>query len=182
MLGALVVALVAAGFSFIDSPVNARGENQAEFTLQGKVVSVSDGDTLNVLVNGRTERIRLASIDAPEIGKGSQQPGQPYGQASRRALADLVAGKNVTLPCFERDRYQRAICDVTLPDGTTANQKQVLAGMAWANTEKRGQFLRDQSLPEFQQQAQRAGRGLWQESNPVEPWVWRYQCWRQNQC
>ena len=182
VLGALLVVLAAAGFAFLDSPVNARGETQAAFTLNGRVVSVSDGDTLNVLVNGRTERIRLASIDAPELGKGSQQPGQPYGQASRRALADLVAGETVALRCFERDRYQRAICDVPLPDGTTANQQQVLAGMAWANMEKRGQFIRDASIRDLEQQARLAKRGLWQDASPVEPWVWRYQCWRQKQC
>lgn len=182
IFGTLVVVVAAAGFAFLDSPVNARGEAQAAFTLNGRVVSVSDGDTLNLLVNGRTERIRLASIDAPELGKGNQQPGQPYGQASRRALADLVAGETFALRCFERDRYQRAICDVPLPDGTTANQQQVMAGMAWANMEKRGQFIRDSSVRDLEQQARLAKRGLWQDAGPVEPWVWRYQCWRQKQC
>jgi endonuclease YncB( thermonuclease family) len=37
-------------------------------------------------------------------------------------------------------------------------------------------------MPDLQQQAQRQGRGLWADADPVEPWVWRYQCWRQKQC
>jgi endonuclease YncB( thermonuclease family) len=180
--GVLAVVAVAVGFSFLDTPASARAETDAVFTLQGRVVSVADGDTFTILANGRTQRIRMASIDAPETGKGNQQPGQPYGQASRRALADLVAGKNLTLQCFERDRYERAICDVPLSQGGTANQSQVRNGMAWANMEKRGQFLRDKSMPDLQQQAQRQGRGLWADADPVEPWVWRYQCWRQKQC
>lgn len=181
--GALVVMVVALlGVSLFELPANAGNDTTSAFSLSGKVVHVSDGDTFNLLVNGRTERIRMASIDAPEIGKGNQQPGQPYGQASRQALSDLIAGKTVVLQCFERDRYERAICDVGLSDGTTANQRQVRQGMAWANTEKRGQFLRDSSLPELQQQARRQGLGLWRDAHPVEPWAWRYHCWRQQQC
>ena len=38
--------------------------------LVGKVVSVSDGDTLKVLVNDQQIKIRLGGIDAPE----SDQP------------------------------------------------------------------------------------------------------------
>lgn len=182
MAGALALVAVAVGFSFLDAPASARAETDAAFTLKGRVVSVADGDTFTILANGRTQRIRMASIDAPETGKGNQQPGQPYGQASRRALADLVAGKNLALQCFERDRYERAICNVPLPQGGTANQSQVRNGMAWANMEKRGQFLRDKAMPDLQQQAQRQGLGLWGEANPIEPWVWRYQCWRQKQC
>lgn len=181
VLGALaiIVAVVVGG---IELPANAGSETGDTFSLTGRVVQVSDGDTFNLLVNGRTQRVRMASIDAPETGKGNEQPGQPFGQASRQALAQLVSGKTLTLSCHERDRYERAICDVPLPEGGTANQQMVAQGMAWANMEKRGRFLRDTSLPALQETAQRNRLGLWQGPNPVEPWVWRYQCWRQRQC
>jgi endonuclease YncB( thermonuclease family) len=158
------------------------GPARAAYILTGRVVRVSDGDTFNLLVNGKEQRIRMASIDAPEIKKDRQQPGQDQAQASRQALSALIAGKTLTLACFERDRYDRYICDVPLGDGMTANQKQVAMGMAWANMEGRGKFMRDPGIPALEQQARRERAGIWGHGNPVRPWVWRYQCWQQQQC
>lgn len=159
------------------------GAPPGSYSLAGRVVQVTDGDTFSLLVNGRELRIRLASIDAPETGNSkNQRPGQPYAQASRKALAALIAGKSITAQCHEQDHYERHICDVPLPDGTTANRQLVQKGMAWANMEKRGKFLRDASLPAVQEQARAAGLGIWQQPEAVAPWVWRYQCWQKQQC
>ncbi len=152
------------------------------YTMAGRVVQVADGDTFTLLVQGRQQRVRMASIDAPEIGKNPDRPGQAHGQASRKALSALISGKTISLRCYERDRYDRNICDVPLPGGDTANRKQVAAGMAWANMEGRGKFMRDPELPVLEQQAKRDGAGIWQQARPVSPWVWRYQCWQQRQC
>ena len=153
-----------------------------EFQLSGTVVHVADGDTFTLLVDKRRERIRMASIDAPEVTVDKNQPGQLMSQASRKALATLIAGKQLTLHCYEKDRYQRSICDVPLEDGITANQRQVMGGMAWANMEGRGKFMRDSSLPRFEEKARQARIGLWSQNDQVPPWVWRYQCWKQGQC
>ena len=156
--------------------------NGSQFELTGKVVRIADGDTFTLLVSGKQERIRMSSIDAPETTKDRERPGQPMAQASRDALAKLISGKTLTVSCFEQDRYGRNVCDVPLDDGSTANQKQVQAGMAWANMEKRGQFMRDNKLPGLEQQARSKRLGIWQENKPVQPWVWRYQCWQKQQC
>ncbi len=181
-----VLVLGAGGFSALAlGPDVVAGPAQgasAQYELAGRVVRVSDGDTFNVLVQGRQQRVRMASIDAPEVTKDKERPGQPYAQASRDALASLISGKDLVLVCYERDRYERNICDVPLADGMTANQKQVENGMAWANMEGRGKFMRDARLPSLEQQARRAGRGIWRQPEPVPPWVWRYQCWQQQQC
>jgi endonuclease YncB( thermonuclease family) len=152
------------------------------YSLTGRVVHVADGDTFTVLVQGRRERVRMASIDAPETTKGPEQPGQPFAQASRDALAGLVSGKTLELQCFERDRFERNICDVPLGGGTTANRRQVEAGMAWANMEGQGKFMRDPELGPLEARARESRLGLWQRNDAVRPWVWRYQCWKQRQC
>jgi endonuclease YncB( thermonuclease family) len=152
------------------------------YTLDGKVVKVADGDTLTLLSGRQRLKVRLASIDAPEVRKDKLQPGQPYAQQSRKALAALVAGKVVVLRCYERDRYARNICDVMLADGSTASQRQVAQGMAWANMEAQGRFMRDTRLPQLEQQARRQRLGLWQRADAVQPWVWRDQCWRKGRC
>ncbi len=159
-------------------PVQAQG-----FELTGRVVRVADGDTLTILSgNRKQERVRLASIDAPETTKDSRRPGQPFAEASRRFLSDLVSGQHLTLSCHERDRHGRAVCDVPLAGGETANQKLVRAGMAMANREKGGRFLRDPRIAELEREAQQARVGIWSEPNPVPPWKWRYDCWQQGQC
>lgn len=159
-----------------------QGSTHSAYTLFGRVVHVADGDTFTLLVEGHQERVRLASIDAPETTHGRERPGQPFGQVSKDALARLVAGKVLSLICFERDRYDRHICDVPLADGSTANQKQVAGGVAWANMEGHGKYMRDRKIPELEAQARRSRLGLWQSPDPVRPWVWRYQCWKHGQC
>ena len=69
--------------------------------LTGKVVSVSDGDTLRVLVEDQQIKIRLGGIDAPESD-------QPFGQASKRYLAEAVAGQTVVVEFEKKDRYGRS--------------------------------------------------------------------------
>lgn len=153
----------------------------SSYKLTGKVVRVSDGDTVNLLVENKQERIRLASIDAPETAHGSSQPGQPFGEASRKNLADYVAGKTLTVVCFEKDHYDRHICDIPV-NGTTANRLQVEQGYAWANQQAKGKFLRDKALPELEKSARQKKLGLWAEPNAVAPWEWRVACWKNKKC
>ncbi|NYT63852.1 thermonuclease family protein [Alcaligenaceae bacterium] len=152
------------------------------YTLTGRVVRVADGDTFTLLVDGKQQKVRMASIDAPETTKGSKQPGQAHAQAAKDALAALIAGKTLSINCFERDRYDRNVCDVPLGNGVTANQKQVAAGLAWANMEGRGKFMRDPKIPPLERQAKDAKKGIWSQPGAVSPWAWRYQCWKQQQC
>jgi len=176
----VLTALSVLGLSLVLGPISS-AQGAGQFTLTGKVIQVSDGDTINILVNQQTHRIRLASIDAPETAHGSARPGQPYGEASRKHLADYVAGKTLTLICFEKDRYERDVCDVPV-DGTTANRLQVQYGMAWANQQGSGKYLRDHSLVELERKAKQAKLGLWAEPHAVAPWVWRFDCWQKQKC
>jgi len=91
-------------------------------SLTGKVVKITDGDTLYVLdANYQQHKIRLAGIDAPERK-------QAYGLASRKHLASIVAGKQVTIEYQKRDRYGRIVGKVLL-DGIDACLEQVKGGL-----------------------------------------------------
>ncbi len=93
-------------------------------SLTGKVVKITDGDTLYVLdANYKDHKIRLAGIDAPERR-------QAYGLASRKHLASIVAGKQVRVEYQKRDRYGRIVGKVLL-DGIDVCLEQVKAGLAW---------------------------------------------------
>ncbi len=93
-------------------------------TLTGKVVKITDADTLYVLdANYQQHKIRLAGIDAPERK-------QAYGLASRKHLGSIVAGKQVTVEYQKRDRYGRIVGKVLL-NRVDACLEQVKAGFAW---------------------------------------------------
>ncbi|MBP2845795.1 thermonuclease family protein, partial [Dickeya oryzae] len=85
-------------------------------------------------------------------------------------LKKLIAGQSVTVSYTEHDRYGRIIGRVSL-QGTDASTYMVSAGAAWVYD----RYNTDDHLPDIQRQAQAAQRGLWTESDPVPPWVWRRQ-------
>ena len=129
--------------------------------LTGKVVSVSDGDTLRILVDDLQIKIRLGGIDAPESD-------QPFGQASKRYLAEVVAGQTVVVEFEKKDRYGRVIGKVLL-DGADMNLRQVEAGYAWwYEYYKRDQSEADQQAYAAAEQQARGSRvGLWSEPAPI---------------
>jgi len=176
--GWLLAAGLAAGLGAAAFGLGAEDAPSAgTYALAGRVVDVADGDTLTLLVGRNRERIRLASIDAPETSHGRERPGQPFGQAARKALAGLIAGGTYTLACYERDRYRRHVCDLPLGEGETANRRMVAAGMAWANMQSGGKYMRDPDLPGLQDHARDRRLGLWAQPGAIAPWEWRWRCW-----
>ncbi len=137
-------------------------------TLTGKVGRVVDGDTLYVLdANYKDHKIRLAGIDAPERR-------QAYGLASRKHLASIVAGKQVTVEYQKRDRYGRIVGKVLL-DGIDVCLEQVKAGFAWHYKKyQHEQSAEDRELyADAENKARNERLGLWRENNPNPPWEYR---------
>lgn len=129
----------------------------------GRVVRVSDGDTLEVLRGRETVRIRLHGIDCPELG-------QPFGQRARQRTGDLAMGKTVTVRPVEDDRFGRVVAEILLPGGASLNRKLVEEGLAWWF---RQYAPRDVELRLLEEKARDARRGLWADRHPVPPWKWR---------
>lgn len=132
-------------------------------TISGRVVSIADGDTLTLLQDRTNQQIkvRLAEIDAPEKK-------QPFGQASRQALADAVFQKVVRVDVIGIDKYGRSIGRILL-GGDDINRRQIRTGHAWEYRE----YL---ATPEYLDEEERARTrrlGLWADRNPVPPWDWR---------
>ena len=131
--------------------------------FSGPVISVLDGDTIEVLHNTRAERVRLNGIDCPEKG-------QPYGKKAKQAASALVFGKQVTLKTYGLDKYGQTIADVLLPDGTNVNHELVKQGWCWWY---RKYAPGNVVLEELERRARGAGLGLWADSAPIPPWEWR---------
>lgn len=93
--------------------------------FSGKVIHVTDGDTITVLNDGNEQvKIRLNGIDCPENA-------QAYGNKAKEFTKDLVALQVVTIKAFDQDGYGRTIGDVILDDGRNLSQELVKAGYAW---------------------------------------------------
>src|SRR5262245_50261614 len=121
--------------------------------FSGKVVGISDGDTIRLMYEGRAQRVRLWGIDAPESK-------QPWGTRAKQYTGDLAFGRVVTVRVHDIDRYKRLVAEVIPPDGRNLNQVLVRAGMAWWYR----QFAkRDPVLQSLEQEARAAKRGLWND-------------------
>lgn len=129
----------------------------------GRVISVLDGDTIEVLHNQHPQRIRLHGIDCPEKG-------QAYGNKAKHAASTLVFGKEVTLQTYGQDKYKRTLADVILPDGTNVNHELVKEGWCWWY---RKYAPDNRELEQLETEARGAGKGLWADPHLVPPWEWR---------
>ena len=138
-------------------------------TIDGRVVSVADGDTITVLDNDKVQhKIRLGGIDAPEKS-------QAYGNRSKESLSDLVFSKAVTVETEKKDRYGRDVGKV-LVSGVDANLLQVQRGFAWHyKAYQREQSANDRKLYDLaESEARAARRGLWADDVSVPPWDFRH--------
>jgi endonuclease YncB( thermonuclease family) len=136
--------------------------------LTGKVVTVTDGDTISVLDGQQTQhKIRLMGIDCPEKT-------QPFGQKARDSLSGLVFGRSVSVDWQKQDRYGRIVGKVVV-SGQDANLEQVRRGMAWHYKKyEREQEPSDRvTYAETEFGARNARRGLWVDREPIPPWDWR---------
>ena len=129
----------------------------------GLVVSVLDGDTLDILHKQHPERIRLSGIDCPEKG-------QSYGHQAKQATSAMVLGKEVLLQTHGRDRSGHILADVRLPDGTHVNHTLVKNGWCWWY---RQYAPRNTELARLEKHAREAQAGLWVSPTHVPPWEWR---------
>ena len=137
-------------------------------TITGRVVGVTDGDTITVLdAENAQHKIRLAGIDAPEKK-------MPFGQRSKEQLSDLVFSKQVEVETGKIDRYGRSV-GVIFVNGRDANLAMVNAGLAWHYKQyQKEQTASDRLLYAHAEEQARLGRiGLWRDNYPTPPWDYR---------
>lgn len=130
----------------------------------GKVVGVSDGDTIKVLQDGKQVKIRLYGVDTPEKA-------QSFGQKAKKFTINMAANKMADVQPVATDRYGRTIGLVTVY-GRSLNKELVRNGYAWVYR----QYCKESfcaELLKIESVARKAKAGLWIEPNPIPPWEWR---------
>lgn len=134
--------------------------------FEAKVIHVVDGDTLDVLTDGKqTIRIRLHGVDTPERG-------QPYGKNATAALKTLL-GQRVVVVNQGSGGFSRTAADIYQIGGrNSVNLLLVEAGWAWWARD----YSDDPRLALAEDEARAARRGLWAAADgrvPVNPAKWR---------
>lgn len=132
-------------------------------SITGKVVKVADGDTVTIKTDKNEKvRIRFWGIDAPEKS-------QEYGIKSLDVLKKKIDGKTVEVEIKDKDHYGRVV-GVVYYQGENINLYMLKTGNVWQYK----QFSKNNiEFTKAEEEAKKAKLGLWKESNPTPPWVYR---------
>ena len=134
----------------------------AEERFTGKVVGVTDGETISVMRDGRAVTVRLDGIDYPERG-------QDLGQQAKQFTSEAIFAKEVTVEVRDVDRYGRLVARVST-DRADLSLAIVRAGLAWHYK----QYSSDPALARAETDARARKVSLWAHANPIPPWDYRH--------
>ncbi len=136
---------------------------EVEKSITGLVISVKDGDTIEILYNDEPLTIRLADIDCPEKK-------QPFGTAAKKFTSEKCFNRTVVIENNGKyDRYGRLIGTVINDLGENVNKELVMAGLAWHFKK----YSTDSVFAQLEIEARENKIGLWSEPGPIPPWEWR---------
>lgn len=124
----------------------------------GVVASITDGDTLRLVVDGEELRVRLTGVDTPEL-----RDAECFANEATDALAALApVGSRIAYEYDEeeRDQYDRELMYLFTADGTFINLELVEGGYARELHYSPNYRYRDQ-IEAAEAEAQAAGVGLW---------------------
>jgi micrococcal nuclease len=132
--------------------------------VTGRVVAVIDGNTIEVCGNDReVHTVLLMGIDSPELG-------QAYGDVAKKFLEKIILAKTVTVQFQGKDRFGNFLAIVMIHGTRDPRIELLKEGLAWTSEKNP---LED--LESHRSIAQRNGRGLWKQANPIPPWIYRKQ-------
>ena len=131
--------------------------------LTNKVVGISDGDTFTLLTSENDQiKIRLFGIDCPEKS-------QDFGEVAKQKLSELIYKKPVRFITKDKDRYGRIVAIVYTANGMCVNEEMIKSGLAWHYKI----FDKNPYWDVLEIAARKEKVGLWVDSNPTPPWLWR---------
>ncbi|MDL2342112.1 MAG: thermonuclease family protein [Patescibacteria group bacterium] len=128
-----------------------------------------DGDTIAVMMAGKEEKVRFIGVDTPETHKPNT-PVQCYGPAAAAYTKTMIGTQRVRLESdslsTDRDRYDRLLRYVYLPDGTLLNQEIIENGYGFYYPYFT--FSKADTFSAAQHLAQASNKGLWGNCSPVK--------------
>lgn len=168
----LLLACPGAGSLEPPSPQSGDGGvGSASFAHPAQVLTVVDGDTIEVSYRGQDERLRLKGIDTPEMAR-NDRPAEPFAVDAKNHVAgrvgrelglefDPLCGSSPMDSPHCRDHYGRLLCYLRLADGSDLNEEIVRLGLARVYRVADERFNRQFRYEEAEAAARREGLGIW---------------------
>ena len=167
----LGVALIILGLTLYlqKHPQTANPTLDKSNLLGYEVTEFVDGDTLEVNLDGVKEKVRLIGVDTPET-KDPRVEVQCFGLAASKFTKDLIGQNRVRLEAdplnTNRDRYNRLLRYVYLPDGRLVNAEIIKEGFGFAYLNF--PFTKSDEFHGYEVAAREAGKGLWSNCSTTD--------------
>jgi endonuclease YncB( thermonuclease family) len=133
------------------------------------VVEFVDGDTIAVNMAGNKETIRFIGVDTPETQDPRKQV-QCFGIAAANFTKNLIGSNDIRLASdplsTNRDKYDRLLRYVYLPDGRLVNEEIIKQGYGFAYLSF--PFTKSEQFHQDELTARQANLGLWKDCQPTE--------------
>ena len=152
---------------FKQNKITQSTKNQPSVSRESaKVSKVIDGDTIEVSLSGKTERVRLIGIDSPEV-LDERKPVQCFGKEASDKAKEILTGKTIVLesdPTQEdKDEYGRLLRYVFLDD-LNFNKFMVSEGYAREYTFKGKSYKQQLEFEDMEGRALESKKGLWADN------------------
>ena len=138
---------------------------RAAHAFQGKVASVSAGDTITVMNKTKSEKIRLYGVDCPEMGR-------EFGRKAKQFASDMVLGKVVDVEVVSKDK-NGSTTGIVKVGGKCLNETLLRSGHAWLYRQNCSKSICRDWL-KLEDSAKKNKLGLWSQPNPLPPWEYRH--------
>ena len=142
-----------------DEPVPSVAQTKKYY----EVVKVVDGDTIDVNIDGRTERVRLLGINTPEA-VDPRKPVECFGREASEKARELLSGEQVELEAdpsqTDRDMYNRQLRYVRTESGLFYNLEIIKSGYAYEYTYELP-YKYQAEFKAAQKESQNKKAGLW---------------------
>lgn len=133
-----------------------------------KVTKFDDGDTIAVDMDGQNETVRFIGVDTPET-HDPRKAVQCYGAAAAAFTKNLIGNNPVRLEAdalnTNRDRYNRLLRYIYLPDGRLVNAEIIKQGYGFAYLGF--PFTKSDEFKNYQTNAMQQKLGLWSQCSPT---------------
>jgi len=136
---------------------------KANDEILARVTAVIDGNTIEIESenNGR-QRVLFIGIDCPELD-------QEFGEYAKKFVEKLLLNKKIKVVFKGKDRVGNHLAIVLINDDDVRIEL-LKEGLAWTAEKNPAE-----DLEPYRSWAQQKSRGLWKQSNPTPPWVFRRQ-------
>lgn len=143
-------------FSFANQPLSE---------ISGKVISVIDGNIIEILTDdGDKLLIKLSEVDSPELG-------QDFGAEALAYTSKFCLNKIVKIAVVGKDRKGMRLGIVRLKSGKQLNTELLKSGLAWHSHH----CIDRCEMKLLEIKAKKKKLGLWVNANPTPPWIYRRQ-------